>query len=328
MKDKIIKLLKENQNKFISGQKISETLNVSRTAIWKHMNLLKKEGYSIESISRRGYNLTSMPDILTQKEIKDFLNTKIIGQKIIHYDSIESTNTKAKELASNGLDEGTVIISEEQTEGRGRLGRSWTSPKSRGIWMSLVLRPDILPTEATKLTQIAAAAVCKSIREIGINTFIKWPNDIILNNKKVCGILTEISAELNMVNFIVIGIGINANIDDNEFPEEIRSIATSLKNAFNKEINRKELTARILNNFESLYLELIDNNSIKKSIGICKDSSILLGKEIRIIYRDREESGIAIDLTDQGELLVKYNNGDIEKIISGEVSVRGVNGYV
>lgn len=328
MKERIIKLLKDNQDEFISGQKISETLNVSRTAIWKHIKLLKKEGYSIESISRRGYRLTSMPDRLTQEEIEGYLSTKKIGHRIMHYDSIESTNTKAKELASNGLEEGVVIISEEQIGGRGRLGRSWTSPKGKGIWMSVILRPDISPTEAAKMTQIAAAAVCKSIRQMGIESYIKWPNDIIVNNKKVCGILTEISAELNRVNYLVIGIGINANIDEEEFPMEIRDKATSLKSAFKKEINRKDLTARVLSNFEELYLELINSNSIEKSIGICKETSILLGKEIRIIYRDREELGVAIDLTNQGELLVKKKNGEIEKIISGEVSVRGVNGYV
>lgn len=328
MKEKIIKLLKENQDDFISGQKISEILNVSRTAIWKHIKLLKKEGYLIESISRRGYRLTSMPDLLTQEEMESFLKTKKIGREIIHYDSIESTNTKAKEFASDGLEEGVVIISEEQTGGRGRLGRSWTSPKGKGIWMSLILRPDISPSEASKTTQIAAAAVCKSMREMGIESYIKWPNDIILNNKKVCGILTEISSELNRVNYIVIGIGINANIDEVEFPQEIKDKATSLKSALKKEVNRKELTARVLNNFEELYLELINNNSVEKSIGICKETSILLGKEIRIIYRDREELGVAVDLTDQGELLVKNKNGEIEKIISGEISVRGVNGYV
>ena len=328
MKDKIIDILKDNQDNFVSGQRISEMFNVSRAAIWKNINSLKEKGYVIESVSRKGYRLTSTPDLLTHQEIKRYLKTKKIEFKIIYYTSIESTNIKAKELASDGLEEGTVIIAEEQTSGKGRLGRSWTSPKSKGIWMSLILRPNISPLQASKTTQIAAAAVCKSIDELGIKAYIKWPNDIIINNKKVCGILTEISAELNRVNYIVIGIGINANIDEKEFPQEIKDKATSLKIAYNKEVNRKELTARILNNFEELYLELIDNNTIKKSIEICKESSILLGKKIRIINTDRQNLVTAVDLTDQGELLVKNENGEIEKIISGEISVRGVNGYV
>ncbi len=328
MKEKILELLKLNEDNFVSGQKISTNLNVSRTAIWKSINQLKEEGYKIESVSRRGYRIISSPDVLTYQEIKSYLHTRFIGNNILHFDTIDSTNTKAKELAALDQEEGIVVIAEEQTRGRGRLGRNWISPKGKGVWMSIILRPDIDPKDASKITQIGAAAVYKSIKELGINTYIKWPNDIVLNGKKVCGILTEMSGELNRVNYVVIGIGINANISKEEFSEDIMETATSLKQEKENYIDRKLLVGKILNNFESLYLELIEENTIKQAIKICKEASILIGKEIRILSRNSEEKGRVLDITDEGELLVENENGTIKKIISGEISVRGIDGYV
>ncbi|EOD01124.1 biotin--[acetyl-CoA-carboxylase] ligase [Caldisalinibacter kiritimatiensis] len=328
MKGKILELLKKNKGDFVSGQKISEELNVSRTAIWKYMNQLKDEGYEIESVSRKGYRLILTPDVLTYDEIKDLLKTKRIGRDILYFNSIDSTNSKAKQLASDGKGEGTVIISEEQTKGRGRLGRNWVSPKGKGVWMSIIIRPDIQPIDASKITQVTAAAVSKSILELGIKNYIKWPNDIIINNKKVCGILTEMSGELNKINYIVIGIGINVNLDENEIPNDIKDIATSLKIESGKKVSRKQLVANIFNNFEELYEELLNKNEITHSIEICKENSAVLGKEIRVIFRNKEIRGKAVDLTDEGELLIENQEGKIQKIISGEVSIRGVNGYV
>ncbi|RKD33869.1 biotin--[acetyl-CoA-carboxylase] ligase [Thermohalobacter berrensis] len=326
MKGKILKLLKDNKEDFISGEKISQQLNVSRTSIWKYIKQLKEEGYNIESVSRKGYRLISSPDILTSEEITPYLNTEYIGRKILHFDSIDSTNIKAKEFAQRGEEEGTVIISEEQTKGRGRLGRSWASPKGEGIWMSIILKPNINPMDASKVTQIGAAAVCNSINEMGIDALIKWPNDIVLNRKKVCGILTEMSAELNIINYIVIGIGINANI--RKFPEDIKDMATSLKLEIGNTISRKKLVGKILNNFEELYNELVNNNSISKSLNICRKKSILLGNKVKIISRNQEIIGKAIDITNEGELIIETENGKREKLISGEVSVRGLYGYV
>lgn len=327
MKDEILKLLKENINKFISGQSISDTLNVSRTAIWKYINQLREEGYKIDSVTRKGYRLTYTPDILTYGEIAEYLKTDYIGRKIVYFDSIDSTNVKAKQLAAEGIKEGTVVISEEQTMGRGRLGRKWISPKRKGIWMSIILRPDINPIDASKVTQIGAAAVWKALKKVGLAAYIKWPNDIVINSKKVCGILTEMSAELNKINYLVIGIGINVNIDSEEFPKEIKDIATSIKAEIGYDVDRKFIVAEILNNFEELYSELIKHGSIKASIEICKKASILLGKEIKIITNKGERNAKAIDITDQGELLIE-ENGQIEKLVSGEISVRGIYGYV
>lgn len=328
MKEKILSLLINNKNDFISGQKISNDLDVSRAAIWKYINRIKEDGYEIESVTKKGYRLISSPDILTYSEINKYLKTEYIGKKIIHFNTIDSTNRKAKELAAIGEDEGTVIISEEQTKGRGRLGRDWISPKYKGIWMSLILRPDINPIHASKLTIIGAAAVVMALHELGRDSYIKWPNDIILNDKKVCGILTEMNAELDKINYIILGIGINVNIDEEDFPEQLRDIATSLKNEFGMLVDRKNLIAKILNNFEFLYEDFIKDGSIKKSIEISNNNSILIGKEIKIISGKDTTVAKALSIDEDGALIVEYLDGTISKIISGEVSVRGLRGYI
>ena len=328
MKQKIIDLLKQNENQFISGQKISESLGVSRAAIWKYMNLIKEDGYEIESVSRKGYKLVMSPDILTSSEIKGMLNTKVLGNEIIHLDSVDSTNNKAKQLAACGAIEGTIVISEEQTSGKGRLGRNWVSPKYKGIWMSMILRPDINPMNVAKVTQVAAAAVIEALKEMDIQAFIKWPNDIVINSKKICGVLTEMSGEINKVNYVVVGMGINANLEEQDFSQEIKNKASSLKVETREEINRKQLVANILNKFEKLYDELILEEKIDTSIKICRENSSLIGKEVRIIERNKEVIATALDLSEDGKLVVQYKDGRIDEIISGEISVRGLEGYV
>ncbi|OFI01495.1 bifunctional ligase/repressor BirA [Clostridium acetireducens DSM 10703] len=328
MKNKIIKLLKENKNNFISGQDISNKLGVSRTAIWKGINQLKEEGYEIESVSRKGYKLIQIPDILNYEEIKEYLNTKYIGRNINYFETIDSTNIKAKELALQGEKEGTVIISEEQTLGKGRLGRGWASPKYKGIWMSLILKPNIDIMKAPKITQIGAAAIVKALREMNIKSFVKWPNDIVLNNKKICGILTEMSGELNRISYVIMGIGINVNINKEDFSEEIRAVATSLKEEVGHKISRKELVGKVLNNFEYLYYKFVNEENFKETIDICKSHSALIGKQIKVINNKSTKIAKAVDLNDEGELVVQYENGDMEYLVSGEVSTRGLYGYV
>jgi BirA family biotin operon repressor/biotin-[acetyl-CoA-carboxylase] ligase len=288
----------------------------------------KKEETLKENSADNDNNHENSPDMLTYEEISKYLHTKSIGNKIIHFDSIDSTNNKAKELASTGEKEGVVVIAEEQTSGRGRLGRSFISPKYKGIWVSLILRPKLEPIYVPKISLIGAAAVNLAISDIGIRTYIKWPNDIVLCNKKVCGILTEMSAVSNRTNYAVIGIGINANIKENEFPEDLKDKAISLITVSGEKIIRKKLTALVLNHFEELYEELIKLGSIKNTIKICRKNSILLGKEIRLIKNGITQKATAIDINDDGELIVRYNNGIVDNIVSGEVSVRGLYEYV
>lgn len=328
MKEKILHLLKENEKNFISGQGISEKLGVSRTAIWKYINVLKEEGYEIESVSKRGYRLVSSPDLLSFEEVSKNLHTKYIGKNIMYFSTIDSTNNKAKELALDGSPNGTVVISEEQTLGRGRLGRNWVSPKYKGIWMSIILKPDTDPMNVPKVTQVGAAAVIKTLNELGIKATIKWPNDIVMNNKKICGILTEMSGELNKVNYVIMGIGINVNIDIEDFPEELKDIATSISHEEGRYLKRKDLVSSLLNNFEILYDEFEKEETINLSVNICRENSALIGKEVKIINRGKESIGKAVDLNDEGQLLVQYSDGKIDKIISGEVSIRGLYGYV
>lgn len=327
MKDKILSMLKEKENEFVSGQKISEVFGVSRAAIWKYINKLKEDGYVIESLSRNGYKLVSSPDLLITQEIEKYLDTKYIGRNIVHFPSLNSTNTKAKELASTDIANGTVVISEEQTSGRGRFGRQWISPKFKGIWMSIILKPDMDPTNASNITLIGAAAVTEALAELGVEAKIKWPNDIILNNKKLGGILTEMSSELNLINYIIIGIGINVNISSEDFSKELEEIATSLKIQTGEELSRKELLANILGHFERLYEEYINENNLNSTLEVCKKSSILLGKEIQLYCKGVLVTAKAVDIDEEGLLIIEHKDGRIEKIISGEVSMHGLYGY-
>lgn len=326
MKNKVLRMLKDSKG-FISGEKISDEFNMTRAGIWKYINMLKEDGYNIESISRKGYRLISSPDILNYEEIEEYLDTDFMGRNIHYFDSIDSTNKKAKEMAL-GEKEGTVLVAEEQIGGKGRLGRTWISPKGKGIWMSIILKPKVDPIKVAKITLLGAAAVTKALNNLNIRSQIKWPNDILIDGKKICGILTEMNCELNMINYVVMGIGINVNLDANEIPEDLRGKATSVKISEGKEINRKELLANILNEFEELYLSFRDKDDLSYAIDICRKNSALIGKEIRVIKGEEIKRGKALDINEEGQLVVEFENGVVENVYSGEVSVRGLEGYI
>ncbi|OLS03145.1 biotin--[acetyl-CoA-carboxylase] ligase [Tissierella creatinophila] len=326
MKNKILKRLK-NSDDFVSGEKISQEFNMTRSGIWKYINMLKEEGYIIESIPRKGYRIISSPDILTLQEIENNLSTEFIGRNIYYYDTMDSTNKEAKRIASLE-DEGTIVISEEQADGKGRLGRNWVSPKGKGIWMSIILKPDVEPVKVGAITLLGAASVFKGLKKMNIVSEIKWPNDILISEKKVCGILTEMSAELNMINHLIMGIGINVNLDEVDIPDELKEKATSIKIEQKKEIDRKLLLANILNEFEKLYIAFKDDGNVSKAIEICRENSVSIGREVRVIRGREERIGKALDINDRGELIVEFDDGKTESIFAGEVSVRGVNGYI
>ena len=327
MKSRIIEALKENTHTFLSGEELSQKLGVSRTAVWKVIKQLKEEGYQIESVSRKGYRLLQEADSLNAEALKVELKDCNLVKAIKHFGSIDSTNTYAKSVASEGALEGTLIIADEQVKGRGRLGRTWTSPKGTGIWMSLILRPDIEPIHAAKMTQIAAAAMNESIiRVTGLNAGIKWPNDIIVNKKKVCGILTEMSAELNTVNYIVVGIGVNVNVE--AFPEDLIDKATSLKIETDQSVKRKEIVVEFVKQFESLYETYIKEESLQSTLNYCRTHSVTIGQKVRIIHKNETLYGEAVDLNQDGELMVKFENGEVKPVFYGEVSVRGLSDYI
>ena len=323
MRSQILNLLKQSGNDFLSGEDLAERLNVSRTAIWKHINALRDSGYDIESVPRSGYRLINSPDLLSAEEISTALSTKILGSTIKYFTSTDSTNNQAKKLAMQGATDGTIVISEEQLGGRGRLSRMFFSPKYKGIWFSVILRPKFLPQEAPKCTLLAAVAIAKAIDEAtGIKVGIKWPNDILYNGKKLVGILTEMNAEMDCVNYIVIGMGINVNITSDEMPNDIKEIATSLKQIAKKDISRLKLLTSILNNLEELYLA-VQERGFAPIFDEWRKYSITLNQHIKVIGVNDSETfeGVAVDIDNDGALLVK-TNGQIKRVLAGDVSIR------
>ncbi len=315
MDNKILNIFRSSNGEFISGEEISEKLKVSRAAIWKHIDKLRKEGYEIEGEPHVGYRLISTPDRLTEDEVSYGLGTKIIGKKIHSYDSTDSTMDIAHRLAQSNAPDGTVVFSEGQSKGRGRMGREWTSPKGKGAYMSLILRPDVSPADAPKITLMSAVAVANAIRKAThLGALIKWPNDILINNRKVCGILTEMSAEINTVKYIVLGIGINVNTAKADLPKE----AASLKSESGHTVDRVEFTRELLRELERQY-HIFKEKGFKKIIEEWKDLSHTLGEEVKIACHDRKIEGIAVDLDSSGALVVRLDSGFTEHITAGDV---------
>jgi BirA family biotin operon repressor/biotin-[acetyl-CoA-carboxylase] ligase len=314
---KVLKLLKENKNSFISGQDLSRKLNVSRTAIWKHINNLRHCGYNISAAPHLGYCLESSPDKLLPDEISIGLKTKFFGSRIFAYNCVDSTNDIAYGLAEQKIKEGALIVAEAQTKGKGRLGRHWLSPSGYGIYMSLVIRPDIPPVEAGKLTLMASVAIAKTIRDItGLPAMIKWPNDVYINKSKVCGILTEMSAEVDAINFLIMGVGININTPKGKLPE----IGTSLYAERGNKVNRVEFLQEMLLNLESYYLNL-KNAKISDLISDWRDYSMTLGKRIKVDVRNKTVEGQAMDIDDLGALIVRDDLGFMHRILSGDARI-------
>ncbi len=329
VKNKILEELKSANGQPVSGEEISRKLGISRTAVWKHIARLRSEGYSIESQTNSGYKLVESPDLLSLSELEPYLNTDFIGRNIIYLGSIDSTNTYAKKAAEGSFTEGTVVIADEQTAGKGRLGKHWVSTKGKGIWMSIMLKPDILPADAPKLTITAAYAVAKALWDCcNLNAAIKWPNDIIAGGKKLCGILTEMSAEADEIKSIIVGIGINANMVYEDFGAEVSDIATSIRLQTGRAVSRKALAASVLNEFEKAYKDFVKEGSLKSFLEEYKNKSAVLGKEIRVISKKEEIIGMAVDISEEGHLVVRLADGALKEIMSGEVSVRGLYGYI
>lgn len=323
MEDKILNELKKNKD-YISGEYLSLTLNVSRTAIWKHIKNLKLKGYIIEGISNKGYKLISSPDLLNKSELSSLIKTSNLGKNIIYFDEIDSTNIKAKELAQKNIKDGSIIIAEKQNLGSGRFNRKWSSPNG-GLWFTLVLRPTLPPNEAPKITQIAAASIYKTLADMNIEVSIKWPNDIILNNKKICGILAEMKCDMDSVHYLTLGIGMNINIDEDDFDEATKSIATSLKIQFNKTFNRSQLLAAFLQHFEILYYKFVNELDLAETISICRNNSTLFGKQAKLITYNNEEIVTCISLSDTGDLIVRDSLGKQRAVLTGEISFKGMN---
>lgn len=322
MRTRILEILGQCSEQYLSGEEISRQLGVSRTAIWKHMQTLKQAGYEIEAHSRLGYRLKTRPDLLLPYEIRETLSTKMLGQREIYYfDDIESTNTEAKKQANLGCPEGSIVLSEAQNGGRGRLSRSWFSPAGKGIWLSVVLRPPFNPYDAPKCTLLAAVAVTKAIQSITqVECGIKWPNDILYQGKKVVGILTEMNAEIDAINHIVIGMGINVNMNQQDFPTGLMDIATSLSMIAGRSISRLSLLNAVLGELEQAYDDVIQHG-FSNMLDEWRNLSVTLGKKVNVVGSGREFSGIAVDIDHDGGLLVQ-TEGCLERVLAGDVSIR------
>lgn len=320
MRNEILDYFRKANGAYVSGQQISKDLNVSRTAIWKHINVLKERGYIFESSTRKGYRLIYAPNLLTPLEINSVLRTDTFGRKVVYLESTTSTNEEAKRIAREGAEEGTIVVAEEQTTGHGRLTRSFYCPFAKGIWFSIILRPNFFPMEASKCTLLAAVGVCRGIRRLGLqDAGIKWPNDILYHGKKLVGILTEMSASMEKIDYIIIGTGINTGMKKTEFPEEFREGATSFLNE-GINVSRKELLAAILSELEKEY-EVAQTEGFGKVLDDWRQLSVTLGQEVKVIFGDESYTGKAIDIDNDGCLLVDTGE-TVNRVLAGDVSIR------
>lgn len=315
MKEEILNVLKQ-KNGYVSGQELADMFHVSRTAIWKAIASLKKEGYAIESVSRQGYKLDVQNDILNAREL-DFYDS------VYFYDTLDSTNDTAKRLALDGCPEFSIVVCNKQNGGKGRLGRRWSSPDGVNIYLSMVLFPDIDVSKTPQITLVTGLAAVKTIKRVtGLNAKIKWPNDIIINGKKAVGILTEMQAEIGRILFVVTGIGINVNQLD--FDDDIREKATSLFAETGRKFKRSAVIQVLAENIKTYYKMFCADgfDALRQEY---KDLCINIGRDVKAVVRGTEITGKAVDISSNGELVIKEKSGVLTAVSCGEASVRGAN---
>lgn len=325
MKEHVLEALQNSGAAYVSGEQLSEILGVSRTMIWKIINQLKSDGYVIESSSRKGYRLSGTKDLMSQTSLGLLFKQEKGLHRVEYHDAIDSTNLQAKRLALQSDEDRVLIVADQQNAGRGRLGRNWHSEKGTGLWLSLLLKPEIEPEISFRMTLIAAVAVSEAIEKTtGLKAGIKWPNDIIVNGKKVCGILSEMSAEWQKINYIVLGIGINVNQE--AFPDDIVHIATSLMKESGSRVNRLELLKNCVEAYLLYEQALYSEEMLQTLLEVYRKRSVTLGQVVRVIGKE-ERIGTALEIDDKGALLVAFDNGNQEYVNYGEVSVRGIDYY-
>ncbi|WP_409251159.1 biotin--[acetyl-CoA-carboxylase] ligase [Bacillus sp. SCS-153A] len=322
IRKKLMDAFMDANGKFLSGQTLADIAGCSRTAVWKHIEELRKEGFEFEAVKKRGYRIVKAPDRVSEEEIHPGLRTRSIGRVIKYIESVPSTQKIAHTLAQEGAEEGTAVIAEEQTEGRGRLLRSWHSPKGTGIWMSIILKPQLPPQKAPQFTLIAAVAVVQAIEEIcGLSPEIKWPNDILLNGRKVTGILTELQAEADKINSIIIGIGMNVNQKADDFPEELQSIATSLSLEKSEKISRVKLIQRVMEKLE-LYYEIYMDKGFTPIKLLWESYAISIGRKITARTITGSIHGKALGINEDGVLRIEDEEGQIHEVYSADIELR------
>ncbi|WP_101912533.1 biotin--[acetyl-CoA-carboxylase] ligase [Megasphaera vaginalis (ex Bordigoni et al. 2020)] len=325
MRNDILDYLLAHRGEYISGQKLSEQLGISRTAVWKHIQLLKQRNYRIESHTKRGYCLHEAPELLPPERILDGLKTVTLGREIAYYERVSSTNTLAKQLADQGAPEGTLVLAEEQFGGRGRLDRAFLSPFAQGLWFSLILRPPFLPMEVAKMTLLAAVALTRAIRHMGVQCAIKWPNDLLVKGRKLVGILTELNASMERLNYLVLGMGINTSLKEEDVSPELRRIVTSFAME-QVPVSRQKLLQEVLCQLEKYYM-IAKEDGFAPILQEWKELSCILGTEVGVALPQGNIIGTAVDLDDSGNLIVVAADGRKETILAGDVRVRPVHKY-
>lgn len=328
-KQEILRRLRDADD-YISGQELCEYYGVSRTAVWKAIKQLEKDGYVIDAQNNKGYRLieNNTDVIFSKTAVESYMNTEKIGRKLVFYKETGSTNLDAKALAEKGEESGALVVADMQTAGRGRRGHGWVAPEGKNIYMTLLLRPDCMPDKAAALTLVMAIAVYEAVCEIisAESCGIKWPNDVVVNGKKICGILTEMSAEPECIHYVVTGAGINVNQE--EFPEEIRETATSLYLESGKKTDRSKLVARVMHYFEQNYALFEKSWNLENLRDKYNDMLINMDRQVRVLDPKGAYDGIARGINEKGELIVeRSDNGETVNVYAGEVSVRGVYGY-
>lgn len=314
----ILGFLSESGEDFTSGEALSDKLGLSRTAVWKHVESLRTKGYRIDALPAKGYRLVEIPDRLTALEISPLLDTHDLGRTLHAYESLPSTNAEAFRLASEGAGHGEIVVTDQQTAGRGRRGRVWVSPPGLNLYFSAILRPELPPQRAPELTLVAAVALAETLQQAGVEARIKWPNDIHIDGRKVAGILTELSAEPERVHFVVLGVGVNLNARPDDFPQDVQSLATSLAEARGERVPRAAFAAALWTRLE----EWLDLHA-EEGFGIVrrrwKELSSTLGQEV-LVRTDRQElRGVAEDVDDSGALLVRTAEDRLERVLAGDV---------
>ena len=318
-KEDVLTLLRSSRSGHVSGTAIADATGVSRTAVWKHIKTLEREGYTIEAVPSKGYRLTSSPDIIVAGEVKQGLGTKIIGKEILHYAEVASTNTLAMDLAQKGAVDGTVVIAETQTGGKGRLGRSWTSPHGN-LYVSVVLRPAVPISKAPLITLMGAVAVASGLRrQCGVPAGIKWPNDILLFGKKVSGLLTEMSAEPDRIRHIVLGIGVNVNMDNKALQPDVRKISTTLAAATGKRVDRTALLRTLLAELDLWYHRFLQNDG--EVLAAWKELNVTLGHRVAVEGGIVKLEGSAHGVDAEGRLILKLDDGTLRQIAAGDVTI-------
>lgn len=326
MKSEILHILR-NEKDYVSGQELCLRFGVSRTAVWKAINQLKEEGYEIEAVPNKGYRITAFPDVVSAEEVESLLETEWAGRTVKYFRTVDSTNNAAKRLAEEGASHGTLVIAEEQTGGKGRRGRGWTTASGEAVAMTLIIRPSMPPEKASMLTLVMGMAVTAACQEMaGVRAQIKWPNDVTVGGRKVCGILTEMSAELHAIHYLVIGAGINVNID--EIPREISEVATSLSIEAGQKLNRAEVIRSCMNHFERYYQRFLQTEDMTGLRDEYNDMLANMDRQVRVLEPGNEYNGIARGINEKGELLVEREDKEVSAVFAGEVSVRGIYGYV